>query len=216
MFKNKTLVVVAAAVILALLGGAAYLTLSKSSKTGNQATNATPATQKQENAAKSFMDILSSGISQKCTFDMKVESTESSGVLYVSAGKLRGDITTTVEGKKQNISMIRNGDTNYIWGSAIPQGIKMTVPEKDFASDTKTGQYFNPNEKADYKCSPWIVDSSLFAPPANVKFTDISAMMPKTSGAPTTGGAGFSCAGITDPSAKAACENALKSQNNGY
>ncbi len=216
MLKNKNLIIVGVLILLAILGAGAYLTLSKSAKTGNQTTNATPATQKQESAAKSFMDIFSSGVSQKCTFAMKTESVESSGVLYVSAGKLRGDITTTVEGKKQDISMIRNGDTNYIWGSAIPQGIKMTISEKDFASDTKTGQYFNPNEKADYKCSAWIVDASLFTPPASVKFMELpTTTLPKTSANPqgkTETQSGSPCDSISDATAKAACENALKGQ----
>ncbi|MCL6096774.1 MAG: hypothetical protein M1444_03815 [Patescibacteria group bacterium] len=215
MFKNKTLVIVAAVVILALLGGVAYLTLSKSSK--NSQENTQPVSQQQPTASPSAATgTLKSlfGKNQYCT--VTYPNNGGSGTVYVSGQKFRGDFTVkTADGKEVTSQVLSDGVYTYVWSSDSPTGIKMKIDVTSPTASAQTGN-FNLDQQVGLNCSAWAVDASKFAVPTNIKFTDVSAMIPKTSGAPTTGGAGFSCAGITDPSAKAACENALKSQNNGY
>jgi hypothetical protein len=223
MQKNKTLIIAIILIVLVLLGLGAYLTLSKSAKNNQQAQNpnmASPTSQKPENTTKSFMDLLTSGVSQQCTFDVKTTASQNSGTFYIATGKFRGNITTIINGKTQDISIIRDGDTNYIWGSALPQGIKMTLAQKDFASDNRTGQFLNPNAKMDYKCSPWVTDASVFTVPTNIKFMEIPTNMlptPQTSAKPGSTMAPQTnttspCDAITEATAKAACLKALSGQ----
>src|ERR1035437_9338850 len=59
----------------------------------------------------SLKDLLSKGIAQSCTFS----SDASSGTVYVSSGKVRGDFGTTVDGNVTKSHMIVDGNTSYIW-----------------------------------------------------------------------------------------------------
>jgi hypothetical protein len=223
MFKNKTLVIVVAVVILALLGGAAYLTLSKSTTApGTTSQNTTEQTSGNSEKNTTLAGLLALGQNLRCSFNVEGEAGASTqGTFYVSGGNVRGDFTTkTAGGKEDKMNMLRKGNDNYIWGGSLPMGIKMTISLEEFAGTAKTNQYasqsVDPNKEYDYNCAPWTPDASLFTPPADVKFTDMSAMMPKASGAPVKGAGGFSCAGIADASAKAECEALLKSQTGGY
>jgi len=222
MFKNKTLVIVAAVVILLLLGGVAYLTLSKSSTNQGGTAKVTPAPTTSANSANNttLAGLLALGQNLRCSFNAKGTSgTSTQGTFYVSSGNVRGDfVVKNTDGKETQMSMIRNGDENYIWGPSLPTGIKMKLSLDKLAANEQTNQFANVNQKTNYNCVPWGVDSSLFTPPSNVKFTDVGSMMiPAAS--PTTGqtqnqGSPSPCAAITNATAKAACENAIK--NNGY
>lgn len=215
--KNNNLLIIAAVIVLViLLGGAGFMLLNKKSPPAvqNNIAKTSPTPGAMTNAAKTLVDLLSSGQSQRCTFSVQNTDTSSTqGTVYVSGGKLRGDFTATDKtGKKVDTSMIRTGDTNYIWGSFMPNGgIKMTMSLNQISSNKEASQYVDPTQKIDYKCSPWSVDSSLFTPPTNVKFTDMtSLLMPKATVTGTTAPNSDPCASITDPATKTACENALK------
>lgn len=142
----------------------------------------TSGTGSEDTGPKSLKDLLSAGIAQKCTFSTTDESGTSEGVTYVSGGKVRADFSSTVEGKVVKSHMISDGKTNYIWTDGEKTGFKMTVEqtsttESDVPSsstDTSVSSQVDLNEKADYKCSAWIADDSLFTPPSDVEFQDFS------------------------------------------
>lgn len=217
MLKQKQLVIAAVVVILLLLGGGFFLfsknkavtsTPSNSSNTKQEASNPT------QNAMSSLVDLLSSGQSTMCTFDVSASTGGSTkGTFYMAAGKMKGDFTTTdKDGKKSSMSMIRIDDQSYIWGGSLPSGIKMKLSTDDLKTNTQANQYFNLNTKNDYKCIPWIVDSSKFSVPTNIKFTDLSSlMMPKTTGTTTNSSTSSPCDALTGDT-KTACENAIKNQ----
>jgi hypothetical protein len=203
-------------VLLLLLGAAGYLMLSKNTaKTLKTAPKETVVPTKTGQTTKSLMDLLSLGQNLRCTFDTTgTTGTSTKGTVYVSGTKIRGDFTITDKtGKEQQTSMIRVGDTNYVWGSTLPNGIKMTLSLDKISGNTQASQYFNPSQKTNYNCLPWSVDATLFTPPSNIKFTDMTSLLaPKetVTGTQTKTGATDPCSQITDPTAKTACENALK------
>ncbi len=171
-------VVIAIIVLLALVGG--YFGYTKL-KGGGSVTPGT-ATGNQD-GSKSLKDLLTSGVAQKCTFSQTDESGISEGTTYVSGGKIRGDFTTTASGKVTKSHMISDGKTSYIWSEGEKNGFKMIVDESDSA-DTKTDNSNAPvsgeadlNQKADYKCSGWVVDGSFFTPPSSVTFSDLSQIL---------------------------------------
>lgn len=206
--NTKLLGIVIAVIILLGAGG---LYLFSQNKPQTQETTNQAATESEKSSGKSLMDLISLGQNQRCTFSTTNESGLTEGTFYVSQGNLRGDFKTTVKGKVTEMSMIRSGDTNYMWGSSLPMGIKMTLSLDDLSKNQQASQYVNASEKLAYNCRQWNVDSSLFTPPANIKFTELpNTMMPKTTG--TEQKSTSACDQITDATTKAACEKALSGQ----
>lgn len=218
MFKNKTLVIVAAVVILLLLGGAAYLTLSKSSTNQKEtAKTVTPTTSANSANNTTLAGLLALGQNLRCSFNFNGTSgTSTQGTFYLSGGNLRGDfVVKNTDGKETQMSMIRNGDESYTWGPSLPMGIKMKISLDKLAANEQINQFANVNQKTNYNCMPWKVDSSLFTPPSNVKFTDVGSMMPRattTTEGTTKTQTASPCDQIADATAKASCVKALSGQ----
>ena len=177
--KQAILGIVVAAIIILGAGGVFLLSKNKPSTSPTNTTSASSETKpKNSMASNTLQDLFSGGKSQKCTFDAKTSTGENKGTVYVTSDKAYAAFDLTASGKTTTSYLIRTGDTFYIWGGALPSGIKMTMSLSDMAK--KSGQYsssgFNPTAKADYSCSGWSADQSLFTPPANVKFIDAGSL----------------------------------------
>jgi hypothetical protein len=200
--------------LLLLLGAGGYLMLNKNSTNNlKTASKETPVPTETGQTTKSLLDLIKMGQNLRCSFQSQVENGTTEGTVYVSGQNVRGDFNITTKSKTMQTSMIKVGDTNYIWGSGLPTGIKMTVSLDKLSENKQASQYVDPNQKVNYNCSPWSVDSSLFIPPSNIKFTDMTSLLaPKetVTGTQSKTGALDPCSQITDQTAKAACENALK------
>jgi hypothetical protein len=215
--KNITIAVIVVVLIL-LLGAGGYLMLNKN--TGNSTKTASAPTAKPtetQQTTKSLIDLVRMGQNLRCSFKTEVTNGSTDGTVYVSGQNMRADFNVTTNGKTLQTSMIRMGDTNYMWGSGLPiaGGVKMTVSLDKISQSEQTSRYFNANQKVNYNCSPWNVDSSLFTLPSDIKFTDVTNFIaPQTTG--TTGNnpakinGASPCDQIADATAKTACENALK------
>jgi len=170
-------VIAAVVILLVLIGGYFGYTKLK----GGSIT--TPGTTTESGGMKSLKDLLSLGVTQKCTFSQTGGSGTSEGTTYVSGGKVRGDFTTTSSGKTMITHMISDGKTSYIWTEGEKTGFKMTAIEaspstvQTGSADTPVNSQADLDQKADYKCSGWTTDGSLFTPPTNVTFTDFSQML---------------------------------------
>jgi hypothetical protein len=221
MKKNNIVIAAVIIILLLLLGVGGYLMLNKNTSSSNTA--ATKVASKPTEAGqtrKSLLDLIKIGQNVRCTFRSEVANGSTEGTVYVSGQNVRGDfnIKTTSDGKTMQTSMIKTGDTNYVWGSSMTTGIKMTISLDKLAQNKQASQYVDPNQKVDYNCTPWNVDASLFTPPSNIKFTDMTSLLApkenitgtKAEPAQTKMDTSAICNQITDPTAKAACENALK------
>nr|MBI5455654.1 hypothetical protein [Candidatus Levybacteria bacterium] len=207
--NTKIIGIIAAIVLLLGAGGAYFLNQNKTATN----TNVSPTPTKAKNKTSSLLDLLNLGKNQKCTFKTATSSTTTEGTLYITTGKMRGDFKTTVNGKAEEMNMIRDGEMNYIWGSSLKTGIKMKVPLDELSKNQQTSGFINPNNKMDYNCLPWTIDSSLFTPPPDIKFTDMTSLVvPKITGTQTKTDTTNPCSQITDAAAKSACESALSGQ----
>lgn len=207
--NTKIIGIVAAIILLLGAGGAYFLSQNKTATNTNQ--SPTPTTTK--NKTSSLLDLLNLGKNQRCSFKTTASGNQTEGTIYIAEGKMRGDFKTTVEGKQQEMSMIRDGDMNYIWGASLKEGIKMKVSLDELSKNEQAGQFINPDDKLDYNCMPWATDSSLFSPPSNVKFTDMSSLIiPKTTGVKTNTLPSSYCDQLTDQTAKDACLKATSGQ----
>lgn len=176
---NKKLII-AVVVVLVLGVGGYFFWKSQSAKIPSGLQTGTETS----SGLKSLKDLIAAGIAQKCTFSTTDESGSSEGTTYVAGGKMRGDFTSVISGKTTKSHMITDGNTNYIWMDGEKTGFKTTIEEtgETETGDTSVSQDVTSqggadlNAKADYKCSAWVTDSSMFTPPTNVQFTDFSQM----------------------------------------
>ena len=196
---NKKILVIVVAALLLLGGGYFFLNSRKSITLPGSQTS----------APSSLKDLITKGIPQSCTFSGEGES----GSVFVSGKKVRGDFDTTVEGKVTKSHMIVDGNTSYLWTDDQKEGFKMTfdVSAVDASPEPGTatsGESFDANANMNYKCSPWLEDSSKFALPSGVTFTSFA--MP--SAQPGASGSGSSqcsyCDSLTGDS-KTQCLTAL-------
>lgn len=171
--NKKILVIVVAALI--LLGGGFFFLNSKKSIQLPGVTS----------GASSLKDLIMKGIPQSCTFSG--EGNE--GSVFVSGKKVRGDFNTTTEGKMTTSHMIIDGNTSYMWMDDQKEGFKMSFDTSaenatPAPGETTSGESFDANANMDYKCSPWLEDSSKFALPSGVTFTSfaIPSAQPGASG----------------------------------
>lgn len=125
----------------------------------------------------SFDAFLKQGGSYVCTVNQSVEGIDSKGTVYIDKGNIRGDFNTSVAGMNVDTYFIVKDKYTYTWSNMMQgKGFKAPVSaEGNGDSSTKTSdQYsFNAEQIGDYDCQPWSVDSSKFALPSGITFTEI-------------------------------------------
>ncbi|MEK7501952.1 MAG: hypothetical protein AAB609_00335 [Patescibacteria group bacterium] len=207
--NNKILLAAGAIILVIVLGGAAFIMSRNSSK----APISTQVTQNEKPVSnqKSLKDLIESGQAQKCTFKDKSASVNVEGTTYVASGKMRGDFNSAVGEKNIMMHMIVNDKTSYTWMDGQTTGYKMVFDPAKMEAPAGSQQSVDVNKVIDYNCSNWTVDSSVFTPPANVKFSEVGAMM-VPSGVPTGASVQDKCS-VCDAlpaDSKAECRTALK------
>jgi hypothetical protein len=139
-------------------------------------TNAQPSQSAQDAApgkfTGSYAALAARSGSWKCTVDSAAMQTKTSGVAYVSSGKLHADFTTSVPSYGSMEShVIADGTDVYTWSSIMPQGIKTKMVQgQGSGSGATSGQGSDANQSYSYDCQPWTADASLFVPPSTVTF----------------------------------------------
>lgn len=122
----------------------------------------------------SMQDLIAQGGAWKCEFTHKTDVSDSTGIVYVSNGMIRGNFISQVPqlGEVKS-SMIARDTFIYTWSDMMPQGFKMPMsPNGPFA--TAQGQTNFYAEALDYNCIAWEADLSLFEVPTTVTFMEIS------------------------------------------
>ncbi len=136
----------------------------------------------------SLLGLLAMGRSQECTFVVRTDGMVQEGTAFYDGGNARVD--TLIKGAAAEdiasyMIMDKKNNTMYMWGSAQgDQGIKMTLPSENTETPTpmnnpQTGSEASavtPEMDVDYNCKPWPVDGSVFVPPADIEFMDMSEM----------------------------------------
>ena len=223
---QKTGLIVAAVIIVILLIGAG-LYLMKSSKKPVVTTQvaktktAKPQTVNKNAITGTILSLIEGGKTISCT--ITYPDNKGTGTIYVGSNKkFAGDFNMKGTNNANVVAhMISNGTYVYMWSAAMPMGIKMSLlaaKNATNANSAQTNQNANLNQTVNMQCNPWVVDESKFTVPTNVSFTDMSNLTnpaQPTSVTPQTGtGTGATsaspCDQITNPTAKAACVNALQ------
>lgn len=187
--NNKKLALIAGAVV--LIGGITLGVLainkdgdgnSNSSQSANssQSTNTT-GSKVSSTKESSFAKLIAGQEDITCTFSYDDNGSYIKGVGYFSKDKkMRVNHTGTVDGKKADFSTIVSGDTSYYWDNITKQGFKYSIdpdtlkPSEDSGTNTSTQQGIDPDKDITFDCKKWDVDTSVFSPPSNINFTDLS------------------------------------------
>lgn len=179
MTKNLIVYTVIGAVI--VIGGGYFLLMSKSasapvSESEVQGTKTSVQSEDSvDDSLVSMRDLVAKGESVECAYDMDVQYSKSNGTVYIADGKVRGNFNITVSMSQAGTQefkayMIAEGDTSYVWSSAMNQGFKIPIPENQPENAPQSGVDYN--QKLNYTCKPWNKDSSFFVPPADITFSD--------------------------------------------
>lgn len=122
------------------------------------------------NSKKSFKELLALGTPQKCTFAETVANSSTTGTVYVSGGKIRGDFTSVTKSTTVKSHMISDGQTVHAWVDGMSSGFKMTLSAGAKAQSPE----MDINRPIDVACTSWTPDVSLFALPTSIKFNVIA------------------------------------------
>lgn len=207
---NKGLVIGIAIIVLLVLGFGVYnVTIKGSSKEKQTATQdngveaTTDMTTEESSAASSLRELLSRGMSQRCTFSTEADDAKTDGTIFAASGKMRGDISTTTSEKSIMSHMIFSNNELYVWMDGETNGMKMTFDPNKVQDEETKQKTVDLDEKVDYQCSGWVGDSSLFEVPSSVTFTDLTSLAIPT--VPSSGSSEGLMGG--NESGCAACEN---------
>lgn len=138
----------------------------------------------------SIKDLLGMGKALKCTWE---DPAGMSGETYVDGKNTYShlkNVPVGPAGEKGDSFVITDEMWMYTWSSLSNQGMKMSMIESDNVNGVDVPQIdtgavdkkaveegFDMQEDYDYSCMPWVVDRAVFAPPADVTFVDMNAMM---------------------------------------
>jgi hypothetical protein len=200
---NKKIVVVIVILILLLLGGGALVMKNKSTTPAGQSplggATVEPTKATAAEAKGTIKSLLTSGVPQSCTFTSEKQAS-TSGTVYVSGGKMRGDFTTINEGQSMTGHLIIDSGYSYIWSDLLTRGMKVALTEGQSSTGSGT-QGMDVNQTVGYTCKPWSVDESKFTLPSNITFTTVSV---PGAGSGTAPSACTACASLTG-TAQTAC-----------
>jgi hypothetical protein len=176
-------IIVVIIIIICVSAGKSAPTPASSETTGSVTGSVSTSNQASASAVRQTMhDLITSGATQTCKFSIAATATSSglSGTIYIASGNMQGDfIKTDTAGKVTNAHMIITGGMDYLWSDAsLTKGYKLSwsvAAASTILSDRAGG--VNINQPTAYSCSNWTADQSKFTIPANIQFTDITAMI---------------------------------------
>lgn len=120
----------------------------------------------------------------ECTilFTPSTQTAAVEGTYFVSDGNIRGDFLTESPDLSGQIlsSIIIEGETMYTWSEIEGKayGMKMDLTTVDGVTADETKQPVSLNEDVRYDCKNWEnVDRTVFVPPSDVLFQDMSELM---------------------------------------
>lgn len=123
-------------------------------------------------------DLLARGSSLECQITTIDNSVTSEGTFFVADQKIRGDFLTDAPDLTGTAvsSMIIDADTMYVWTEIDGESYGMKARLQAIAeSELQTQEPVNLDERVKYSCQRWErVDQSIFNPPSDVMFQDMS------------------------------------------
>ncbi|OGG58491.1 hypothetical protein A2765_02040 [Candidatus Kaiserbacteria bacterium RIFCSPHIGHO2_01_FULL_56_24] len=120
----------------------------------------------------SLQQLMARSGSWQCEYAADVGGTSVKGTTYISGGKIRSDILTTIPqlGRNVDMHMILLGNTAYTWNSMSPQGMKITMNNGQANAGAGEQAWAQFNQQYGYMCKSWATDESKFTLPSGITF----------------------------------------------
>jgi hypothetical protein len=130
-----------------------------------------------KNGLGSAGNFITSNMTLMCTVRIGDGTTGDVGVVYLSDGKVRADMTTVgKDGVSSHGSLINDSHYIYTWIAESPDsGLRQEADPSWNILKTATEMY-NTGTHMSYSCQPWKRDGSKFYPPDDLVFRDFSAV----------------------------------------
>lgn len=180
---SKPVIIGVAVVAVVALGGGAFF-LTQDDDTSNNETSQTQTDQantEEEHAQGTFASITATGEPQQCDVSYEGEAGSGSGTIY-SDGTGRGRMQlqfTTAEGNTGSSNTLVTADKAYAWfagseGAAIGFVYDKATFNTGTADTQANANGPSADQNFDMHCQDWNVDEALLTPPTDVTFTSIS------------------------------------------
>jgi len=171
-------ILIGAAVVLVVAGGAGAYTLFNKDKAadGNKTVSVSTKSGTATSEQASIEDLLTRNASLKCTYSVNEGEITNTGTAYFAGGKnMYGEFVTTADNKNTSVFIVRNGDTQYVWMKDSTTGFKTDVSAYGKEQQQQMSQQFDATKKYQFNCVNWTKDDSKFTPPSSVTFLDTAA-----------------------------------------
>lgn len=178
--KNTKVILIIIALII-VLGGVGYFLQSRNKNQGITSTTTGNKVEEQKGGGvfESIKDAMTKSMSLKCEYTSGTSKT----VAYVKGTAIR--IDGSLEGKSNTGAIIKDNKL-WSWDIGKKEGIIMSLQaNKDKQSGLNSEKIISELEKEKRFCQTTIVSDSMFNPPTDVKFQDLSQMMQKFNVSPT-------------------------------
>jgi len=188
---NKNLVLVVG--VLVVIAAAVWFFTNDSSSQGNTASTTAPTstTQTGTSATKTsptkpattgipnsttYKSLLTQVGSYECDYSAANESGQSSNVIYIYGGKMRGEFRTISPGQSTANLFVYDGHYLYQWKEGASSGTRTVLTSlsqlpliipKDLTSGRIVGDNYT---SVGWQCHSWLTNKSLLMPPSYVTF----------------------------------------------
>lgn len=171
---SRNLIIAAVAVVILL--GAGYMILGNKKSAPSSSETAAPTTT-ESSVISSIKDALAGGQSLECKYADEDGRTTAA---YIKNGMVRADVTASKP--EEAGSVIIKDKKMYFWnaqgGFMMEMTDEMMEQGEEAAKESTQGQDTIANlEKYKESCKAGVIADSMFTPPANVKFQDMSSMI---------------------------------------
>ncbi len=126
----------------------------------------------------SINELLSMSKPMKCTWKESLTAGgEVTNLIYINGQKFYQDVAMGDVGHAYTVS---NGDYLYIWNDFTDAASKIKLAEvktSPGAKQAKTPDTAGLDQKRDFVCEGWTADNSLFNPPQDKNFKDVTEEM---------------------------------------
>lgn len=127
-----------------------------------------------------LLRLLGLGKTLECSFQFKDDVHKSEGTGFFDGSKMRVDtMYTATSGDIFTSNMISDGQTLYVWSDTETGkfALKMPATTSRANSEADSDTSLDPNTTVWYTCQPWSVDGSVFEPPSEITFMDMTSLM---------------------------------------
>jgi hypothetical protein len=132
------------------------------------------------NGQYSINELITMNKPMKCSWKEKTtEDKTVTNIIYISGKKMYEDVTM---GDLGHSFVVSDGSYVYIWNDFNKSAtkIKMADIETDFKQNKSDNEVkIALTQKKDFVCEKWIIDNSVFVPPKDKEFKDMTDQMNK-------------------------------------